>query len=649
MSAQWISRDELKKLTGWSDRHVTRQVSCGELQSRETETSGKNGRPLREFFLGSLSAELQEKYMRQRIAEASATVLVPTSDNGQGLLFDPRRGERLIVTDEQLQEATEREKIIRPMLDFSGPGTFDALAARIAGEQEVSKPTIWRWYSSYKKHGFSALSDRIRADKGFHRFFHDHQEAARFVQAKYLSERLSIQLTHEALCREWKHFYNGDSKPPSYSTVRSYLQSLPKAVSTLAREGERAFDEKCAPFLIRKIEAVTPNQVWVSDHCKHDVWVRNDGFFPGIDRDQALRPWLTAILDMRSRKIVGWVWNATPSSHTISSAIHNAVIESGIPTTFYIDNGKDYEKVGKIDLSEQCSGVLSRLGIAPQYCLPKHPQSKLIESWFATLHKRFDTIWHPFYCGTSPATRPEVCDAALAEHKRWLDGKAKTSPLPSAREFCQLAEAWIRDEYNSQYRAHSGQGMDGATPDEVFARELPESARRTVDAPKALYELLWDRQHRRVMEGGSIQIYNQRYEGSDAASDAAMLALIGRDVAIACDPLNLGEAIAVNEHGDVIARLQAQKLVEHGPVSHDDIRASMRKRRVLKRAIRDYVDGIAIHVPSEVEMMRERHAVAASVRPQRRDVIAISGGALPRLPGAAIGYDSMVQHFLEEE
>src|ERR1022692_4184994 len=115
---------------------------------------------------------------------------------------------------------------------------------------------------------------------------------------------------------------------------------------------------------------------WVSG-CRFVWCIRPCYAICGIWSNAALRPWLTAMIDMRSRKIVGTAWSATPSSHTISSALRVGIESFGIPQILYVDNGKDYEKVGRIDFSPECSGVLVRLGIQPQYCLPRHPQSKL--------------------------------------------------------------------------------------------------------------------------------------------------------------------------------------------------------------------------------------------------------------------------------
>ena len=62
---------------------------------------------------------------------------------------------------------------------------------------------------------------------------------------------------------------------------------------------------------------------------------------------------------------------------------------------------------------------------------------------------------------------------------------------------------------------------------------------------------------------------------------------------MACDPANLGEAIALDLDGRFLGRLRAQKLITRGPVSHEDIRASMRIRRTARKAIADYVTGLS--------------------------------------------------------
>jgi transposase InsO family protein len=304
---------------------------------------------------------------------------------------------RVVLPQELEKQAQERYQAIAPLLEFaklraSNPEcphlhSLSVFVQWIAAQSNLSVPTLWRWLKRFKSHGYAALADAARSDKGHSRYFDDNPVLAEFAQKKYLSERLSIRMVHEALDRECR---KRGLKAPDYKTVRMYVQALPKALQIISREGERQYHDRCEMFVVKKYTDHLSNDIWVSDHMIHDVWVRNDGFFPDHPAEAAIRPWLTAIIDYRSRKCLGFVWCATPSSDTISAALRVALSQFGPPKTFYIDNGKDYRALGRENaLSPQASGVLVRLGVESQYCTPRHPQSKHIERWFNTLHQRF--------------------------------------------------------------------------------------------------------------------------------------------------------------------------------------------------------------------------------------------------------------------
>jgi transposase InsO family protein len=611
MEQHWITIRVVSDLTGWHPQYVRRLAREGQLQHRPSKSVRGNGRAQREYALSSLPVEAQLKFLKQPLLSGpDCTALALRSDSNQSKLFaslpEVTEPERLNFSARQNAQALKRLEAIAPLVEFSRRSwgsrptfrtiggvavrSMNSLAGFLADQHRVSARTLWNWYAQYRKLGYAGLVDRVRSDKGKSRFLRAHPAVRAYLENKYLGERLSIRLVYQALLRDLRNLGPGCTRPPSYSAVRSYLQQLPKPLLILSREGERQFQERCEPYLLTDFESLVPNQIWVSDHGQHDVWVRND-LFPGVSTNAAVRPWLTAIIDMRSRKIVGTAWSATPSSHTISSALRVGIESFGIPQILYVDNGKDYEKVGRIDFSPECSGVLVRLGIQPQYCLPRHPQSKLIESWFGTVRKRFDCLW-PSYCGAGPKERPEPCIAALKEHQAFLKGKRKNSPLPLASEFVATARQWIA-EYNSQH-PHGGRGMRGRTPDEVFNELLLPGQKRLIETPDVLYALFWDRQRRKVSEGGCVQLYGERYEPADGESLAKLFLEIERDVLVACDPANLGEAIALDLDGRFLGRLRAQKLITRGPVSHEDIRASMRIRRTARKAIADYVTGLSV-------------------------------------------------------
>jgi putative transposase len=636
--ADWISKDELLQLTGWNERTIRKKRANRELRDRVIDT-GRNGKPRREYDASSLPPELQAKRLKRRI----------TNDASPAVARDQAIRTLASLDDEAREQAKQRLDTIAPLITFASTGqkplcgkeitSLSGIVKHLAASLGHSERTLWNWWNAYKQGGPGALADRPRKDRNISRFFAEQSEAAAFASNKFLNERLSMTMVHEALLREWPRLrLRGNDIAPTYKTTRLFLRNLPPIITAVAHYGERAYKEDFASFLLRDRSKLRANQYWVSDHMLHDVWVRNFDLETGgpvfgeMPLNTAFRPWLTAIEDMKSRRIIGMVWSANPSSNTISSALRFALEHYGRPeSAFYVDNGKDYNKV-----SDDARGVLTRLGISTQHCTPRHPQAKQIESFFHILHQRFDVMWRPAYAGTSPRTRPEECDRLLYEHKRLLtSGKGNSSMLPAASMFIQLAAQWL-DDFNSTFQ-DKARGMGMRTPAQIFDADLPPHKRALVK-PADMAQLFWDRQRRVVREGGTVQLFNARYEPADADSRAALMLNVKREVVIACDPLSVGEAIALTLDDTFLGVLRAQELLVHGETPKEKITAELRERRNVFKAIKHYngvlaQSRLAAGDLSEVEVLARRatarnapkpliHAlpmpVAVNAQPQRR-------------------------------
>jgi putative transposase len=664
----WISRREVEQLTGWTERTIFRKQQSGEIKARPTKEIGRNGKAVLEYSAASLPANAQLKLMELKIA-ASALVPIKQSITAVATLPNPK-SERVVMAMEALDEesralATQRLKVITPMIDFvnrtnghkpvfRGNGgeeftTLSAIVLHLSSITNFAQSSIWDWWKRFTKDGPGALADRSRSDAGTSRVFRDHPEAAAFCRNKYLTERLSVALVHRALLREW-HRFSKEAKPPDYKTLRVFLsREIAPLVKMIAREGDKVYKEQAAPYIIRDISKIRVNQYWISDHMIHDVWVRNDRradnghlVFPELAENEALRPWLTCIVDMRSRRVVAPTWCATPSSRSIGSALLLGMRLFGRPEVFYIDNGKDYNR-----LSDDQTGVLMRLGIQSQHCLPKHPQSKQIESFFAGLHKRFDVLWRPFYCGTSAAARPDDCDAVLREHKKLMK-IGEPSPLPAASEFIQGAACWL-DEFNET--PHTGQGMSGRCPNEVYDAELPPERRSPVN-PADVAQLFWERDTRIICEGGDIRMDKFRFSPADPDSFAALMLRVGDEIIVARDPRNLSEAIALTNEREpkYLGHLKSKEMAVHGETDRDMIRLRMRKEGGVRTAVKQLLAAearqraIAGDV-TELEALRRR-AAASSVQPNIHALSvskAVNGPAQPRMHA-----DDIADSFLEE-
>jgi transposase InsO family protein len=657
----WISRREVEQLTGWTERTIFRKQQSGEIKARPTKETGRNGKLVLEYSSATLPAAAQLTLMERKMA-ASALVPIKQSITAVATLPEPK-SERVIMAmdaldDEARAQATQRLKVISPMIDFvnrtnghkpvfrgnSGEEftTLSAIVSHLSSITNFAERSIWDWWKRFTKDGPGALADRARSDAGKSRIFRDHPDAAAFCRNKYLNERLSVALVHRALLREW-HRFSKEAKPPDYKTLRVFLsREIAPLVKMIARQPDRVYKEQAAPYIIRDISKVRVNQYWISDHMIHDVWVRNDGVFPELAENEAFRPWLTCIVDMRSRRVVAPTWCATPSSRSIGSALLLGMRLFGRPEVFYIDNGKDYNR-----LSDEQTGVLMRLGIQSQHCLPKHPQSKQIESFFAGLHKRFDVLWRPFYCGTSAATRPDDCDAVLREHKKLMKS-GEPSPLPAASEFIKGAACWL-DEFNET--PHSGQGMSGRCPNEVYDAEIPPERRSPVN-PADVAQLFWERDTRTICEGGDIRMDKFRFTPADPDSFSALMQRVGEEIIVARDPRSLSEAIALTNEREpkYLGYLRSAEMAVHGETDRDVIRLRMRKEGGVRTAIKQMNAALARQRAlagdtTELEALRRR-AAASAVQPNIHALSvpkAVNGPAQPSMHA-----DDIADSFLEE-
>jgi transposase InsO family protein len=354
-------------------------------------------------------------------------------------------------------------------------------------------------------------------------------------------------------------------------------------------------------------------QWWVLDHGQDDYFVYND-FIPELDRwcfpdephNARVRMWLSAFEDIRSRYIVGYAFTAQPSSTSICSALRMAVLRTGrAPQYGLLDRGKDMKKVGleKPRLSAEGQGALLRL-IRSQwgnsggtiFSIGEHPESKPIESWFKTKRNMLDTMASS-YCGNKPANRPDRAHEMEKEHDEFLAGKREVTPLPPASLAIAATVYWIEQKYNREHH-HSGHGMGGRTPEQVFragySLAAQEAAARLLNR-RELDEFLWDRQERVVGRGGCVQMYGAQYEPADPASQGALIVWTSRRVMVAADPHNIGDAVAIDpDTGEFVAALVCRKFTAWG-ASQETIRAEMRKQRSVTRAARQFLEFLGQH------------------------------------------------------
>jgi hypothetical protein len=598
-----LTAEQVRELTGWSERHVHRTAKRKCWQFEESRSPSANGKPKYLYALSSLPPQAQMKYASGSLSTPRETT--PTTLPLFASAPAPEETPSTVgVPDELKPQAAQRYAAIAPLLDFRKRtnghrptirlsdgrtvSNLNDLTEYLAAQQipPVSCRTLFRWLDRFDSGGYAALADRARKDKGQSRCFGDENpDASAFLLGKYLNEGLSIQMAWEALVREWPRV--GKGQTPSYGTARNFLNAQALSVKTLGREGRRAYYNKRSPFLVRGKVAVM--DWWVADHREFDVRSQNS-LFAELPWNKAFRIWMTAIFDWGSRKLVGFCFAPTPSSRTISSALRMAILSHGMPRNFYWDNGEDFKKVGRdleaITLSEEAEALLARDKVNVTNALPFHPRSKPVESWFARWSKRYDPIWRPAYLGNRPTNRPESAELADARHEEFLKGKREKSPLPTDAEFLAGTIQFIEED-----NAAPREKLGNRTPDEVMEEAWP-ARHRTFVNPRLLDILFAERDIRTVTAGGCVQLDNRKYEPTDE-SLFALDVLQGRQVLIARDPYNLQTAVAADpDTFQFIGEMRIQEFIGQSPngqITRDQIKAGMRRQRALRKGYGEYL------------------------------------------------------------
>ena len=334
--------------------------------------------------------------------------------------------------------------------------------------------SLYRWMERYEAHGLAGLAPQYKRRGGGDSL---PQEAKDRLEWLYLdSSRPSVA----AVCRLLEQY----GIEVCETTARRYIDSLPGWLKDKHRMGKDYFKAKYLPHIERDYTKYRPMEIICGDYMTQDFVCRRG--------DRVLRARLCAFEDMRSRAIVGWSLQETANSVGVIRALKMAFDDHGLPETVYVDNGREFKnyllcgdewkaRKTKIDpeLLDLDVGILAECGIKIVFAQAYNGQAKPIERFWRTMHDNFDRFM-PSYTGSNTADRPDEARgfrSTVAKMK-----KEDLSLIPSFEEVEKKIANFMK-WYNEKWN-HSGQGMDGRTPLDVFGefagprREIPEHIRK---------------------------------------------------------------------------------------------------------------------------------------------------------------------------
>lgn len=468
----YLTSVELAELMGCSRRWIS---DLAEIYGAiSISGNGGSGSTSYRFPLGNLPPEVQQKWREKYASKTrikTAYELAPEwicerADYRKNILDD---------WDKWCEKYPNRTK----------EQNFPDFAAKYQGKK-LSLASLYKWQKAYRQKGMDGLLGKVpsRPTRKIH------PEAwKRFCDLYLRPQRLSISACYDIVSLEAAE--NGWYMPTLRTFDTAVQEDIPFAVKSVRRYGAKDCYDNAAPYTRRDPESIAAGQVYVGDHHVLDLMVIHNG--------RPVRPWLTAWLDMRSHKFVGWTVALSPCTDTIMASFAKAALDPaiGLPREIYIDNGRDYcshkfagrghrgkpltesDQEKLIIEGKRTQTLMNRFDIKTHFAIVENARAKVIERAFKDVVERFSKLY-PTYCGRNTAERPEDHSDIL---KALVKNSQKGRVVLTLDDIREDMDIFIRQIWNKT-KSPAGRGRQMESPDETFertrlpVRRAPEEAMR---------------------------------------------------------------------------------------------------------------------------------------------------------------------------
>lgn len=576
----WLATKEAAELLGYSERAIRNKAKNGEYVYRYIPSStGRGGRKM-EISMESLPEQAQKAYHNQTNGDSQFVVNTDyTSTNAQ-----KKKGELRALAVSEYRKF--EKKAIKGGMTRKGDirAAFVSQWNKEHGDFQLTSKSLYDWQKKSKSGQVEKLTDKRG---GYNR-------GQSSIPKKYIElfDSLYLQQTKPSLESCFRDVQmeanrNGDVIC-GIKAFRNHVKNMDKAMRIRAREGQKAFDDKCMPYIERDYSLLHPNQFWVSDHHLWDIFVRVPDNKGGWKLE---RPWGSYWMDMRTRKIMSSIIRTeSPNSDVVLCSFGLGVEHFGIPNGVRLDNGKDYKArdmfypeghyiVSEDEEKKIFRSLASNLQIDVTYAIPYNAKAKPIERVFNTFEEQLGKKY-PSYAGSNAKQRPED----LKE----LD----IMDVITLEEFIEHHNRYVYEIYNNA--KHSGDAMGGKSPNQAYA-DIPFTIRRA--SKEVLYFSLMRVKGQRTVQRNGITFKGIHFYNDNCIN------YIGQKVTARYDPTKpeILYVFDINENFLFVA----QEIQKQGwnLTDEDYQRENQRKKIARQKALNSYT---ADNVVRSTEAVGER-------------------------------------------
>lgn len=279
---------------------------------------------------------------------------------------------------------------------------------------------------------------------------------------------------------------------PSVHQIRRFLAKLGTVTRERGRMGEREL-KNIMPFVRRDFSLLLPNDVWTADGHTFDAEVQHP--FHG----RPFRPEITTILDVATRRAVGWSVDLAESGLAVVDALRNAVEREGILAMFYVDNGPGYSNAM---LKDETTGLAGRLGFTITHSLPYNSQAR------GVIERSHQTIWV-----NAAKLLPSYIGATMDREARLQQFKVTRSALKHGGAMPLMPwDLFVRfvEERIAEYNARAHRSLKSISPDQCLLSHVAKGfvAERLAEGE---LETLFHPRVARTVRRGEIEIFSNIY------------------------------------------------------------------------------------------------------------------------------------------
>lgn len=605
---------EVAELKGCTERYIRKIIKDGKLEAQE-DSDPKNN--IKQYLVpvSALPEELQKKYYAK--IKSDAVPIVPELKEGkkknkkliEKKAFDEysaKEREEITLWCEILKEWQEVRSQYKNATE-ADPLFVAAMKLKYR-DLSISEDILYRKYSYYKEGELGGLLDgRGGWNKGKSTIPQEIWEGFLYY---YLDDnRLPVSQCYK-ITQEWtRQFYPElAAELPTERTFRRKLDTVPKAVHTLMRYGEKAMTDECITYIERLYDEIEANDVWIADNHTFDIMTKYDG------KDATHRMSLTAFMDAKSGVLVGWNITDNPCSNSTIFALRHGILRFGAPRLVYFDNGTEFltndiagrghrTKKSQIDV-EKPETILSRLGIEMKNAIVRNAKAKPIERMFLTFKNSISRLFES-YTGGNIMEKPES-----------LKSKIKKGLIPTDSEIrVQIADL-IDGQYNMEaYGGAEKNRYKGYTRLEVWNESIQNRVQRKAFSEEDLNLLLMrSTGYQKVKRKGVyITIAGEKiwYSCENVWEH------IDKEVYVRYDPTDISTVRIYDKEDRYMDTWKVDRELMLNFIEDDQeaLKTASEKVAKNKKAVKSYAKGLIANIPAEFKIdeldLRVRQARAA--------------------------------------